>query len=266
MTIRWTKNNHNGGFIRLSLIPITQMFDALSFRKLAFYYGCFEQGVFACREKNETSKCSKCSDCGSDPFIAFRRTIQVPTIVPDGTYVLGFIWYGGLDFTRQRGKFPDYTSCSFVKIEGGTPISKSYKPIFEPGDTGRFQVVKGKCLSYFSQPGQFISFNDSAKKLPFYGKPVPFNKNERIAVLRPTDFESSDGESGICNSQVCCHLSCGECGGFGCGERPGGAHNCCESVILRSAVKCSSGTVPCIVEKRNNVNASRKSGKSILPS
>jgi len=39
---------------------------------------------------------------------------------------------------------------------------------------------------------------------------------------------------------VCCPASCGECGGEKCGDRPGGANNCCAQKVV-NANKCSGG-------------------------
>eukprot|EP00752_Nemacystus_decipiens_P017643 g15814.t1 len=48
--------------------------------------------------------------------------------------------------------------------------------------------------------------------------------------------------------QVCCPLTCGACGGSGCGGREGGADSCCSSTIVDNAVLCSeSGEAPCII-------------------
>lgn len=60
----------------------------------------------------------------------------------------------------------------------------------------------------------------------------------------------SNGISGVdsVNGDFCCPTLCGMCGGPGCSSFPGGADNCCTSVISQQDVLCSeSGTAPCII-------------------
>lgn len=42
--------------------------------------------------------------------------------------------------------------------------------------------------------------------------------------------------NGIINNNVCCMLSCGTCGGNGCGNRDGGSQGCCMSPIRNSGL------------------------------
>ena len=49
------------------------------------------------------------------------------------------------------------------------------------------------------------------------------------------------------NGEACCHMSCGECGGVGCGSRPGGASACCLSHIDRAQDSCDSHGPPCVL-------------------
>ncbi len=54
-------------------------------------------------------------------------------------------------------------------------------------------------------------------------------------------------DGGIASSGVCCDAACGQCGGQGCGGRPGGSSACCTGVIKRSGVDCSFAQAPCIL-------------------
>ena len=56
-------------------------------------------------------------------------------------------------------------------------------------------------------------------------------------------------EYGIKNQNICCPLSCGECGGAGCGQRPGGQGSCCTSGVLETAKLCSSSVAPCVITR-----------------
>jgi hypothetical protein len=51
---------------------------------------------------------------------------------------------------------------------------------------------------------------------------------------------------GIEGSTVCCAASCGQCGGSGCGSRPGGSAACCINTILSAGNSCSGSLPPCV--------------------
>ncbi len=48
---------------------------------------------------------------------------------------------------------------------------------------------------------------------------------------------------------VCCPLSCGTCGGDGCGARPGGGADCCTGPILSSGAMCTEVEAPCVLDE-----------------
>lgn len=50
---------------------------------------------------------------------------------------------------------------------------------------------------------------------------------------------------------ACCPISCGSCGGKGCGARPGGDSACCGSNILAKNSAC--GTPPCVIKPDQGV-------------
>jgi len=48
--------------------------------------------------------------------------------------------------------------------------------------------------------------------------------------------------------RVCCDAECGQCGGSGCGSRPGGGSRCCTSRVMSRGRQCSDGSdVDCLV-------------------
>ncbi|CBJ33613.1 expressed unknown protein [Ectocarpus siliculosus] len=56
------------------------------------------------------------------------------------------------------------------------------------------------------------------------------------------------GIVGIQQSDVCCSLSCGSCGGTGCTSRDGGSEACCGGGVRASGRDCSvTGEAPCVV-------------------
>jgi hypothetical protein len=57
-------------------------------------------------------------------------------------------------------------------------------------------------------------------------------------------------ESGIlsADNRVCCSKTCGVCAGGGCEKRPGGANNCCLTVIMPTKKMCTSpGQTACVM-------------------
>lgn len=274
VTIRWARNNHHGGFIRLALVPVEKMDDHNFHDRLAFYYGCWEQNKYKCDE----------APCGKDKRdFAFRQNIVVPAVIPDGSYVLAWAWFGGIDFTKTNSKFPDYYSCSFVHIRGGVSLVGSFQPYF---DAGSDSEVAGKCrtgntaLGICTRKEQCDNgsvsydiprvFHDNSAPAPItidlYFPPYHMNPPSistplpspsatpavsmsvqtfsPVPTVSPT-MEASSQEPSICAGPYCCPASCGKCGGRGCSNRPGGREKCCSNTIKRSNRFCKFVGPPC---------------------
>lgn len=135
--VRWTKNNHLDGFTRLALVPLDEMWDKGAHQKYAFYFGCWSDGEFECNEFERHRDCYFDRD-----NLAYKKTITVPTIYPDGVYVLGWVWYGG---GKGFGSFGDYYDCAYVEVKGG-PTEDSFPATFD--------ASKGSCMSSSEYPGQ----------------------------------------------------------------------------------------------------------------
>lgn len=152
--VRWTKNNHLDGFVRLALVPIDQMWDKSAHQKYAFYFGCWSD------QKIECNEFERHRDCYYDQEnLAYKTQVTVPTIYPDGVYVLGWVWYGG---GRDFGSFGDYYDCAYVEIKGG-PTEASFPAAFE--------AVEGSCMSSSDFVGQCATEpcrpdNWSKRKIP----------------------------------------------------------------------------------------------------
>lgn len=65
---------------------------------------------------------------------------------------------------------------------------------------------------------------------------------------------------GLTYDRICCHKSCGVCGGYGCGGRPGGRKNCCIFNIATSRRKCSGRVAPCVM----GIEAAKQAEMSLL--
>lgn len=137
VTVEWAKNNHRGGFIRLSMVPIKDRMSHAAHSRMAFRYACFASDPVPCSYNH----------CGTDEErLMYRTTVQIPTVYPDGLYVLGWAWFGGA--VRKSSFFGDYWSCSEVLITGG-PRTDTYDPLFRPGEN-RNRVSREKPQSCYS--------------------------------------------------------------------------------------------------------------------
>lgn len=126
----WTRNNHEGGFVRWTIVPLERMWDKASHEKMAFDYGCWNVGRFHCNEFDFHR------DCNYDQENeAFSKFLYIPPIYPDGDYVLGFTWYGG---GENYGHFGDYYDCSYIRIEGGDRLEYSHQPTFSAGGGSKY--------------------------------------------------------------------------------------------------------------------------------
>jgi len=118
----WARNNHQGGFVRFSLVPKRDRMRKKVHDRMTFRYACFDSDIHKC----------KAAECGTDKESRAQRTnVEIPTCYPDGEYILGWAWYGGTLGTKSI--YGDYYGCSSVVIRGG-PTTSSYKPKFVPGE------------------------------------------------------------------------------------------------------------------------------------
>lgn len=127
----WARNNHEGGFVRWSLVPINKMNDKNWHEKMAFHYSCWNVGRFNCNEFDFHR------DCNYDrENEAFSKMLYIPPIYPDGDYVLAFTWYGG---GEKYGHFGDYYDCSYIRIQGGGPVQEAFTPEFAAGGGSMYE-------------------------------------------------------------------------------------------------------------------------------
>eukprot|EP00168_Porphyra_purpurea_P002319 TRINITY_DN1266_c0_g2_i2.p2 TRINITY_DN1266_c0_g2~~TRINITY_DN1266_c0_g2_i2.p2 ORF type:complete len:208 (+),score=16.54 TRINITY_DN1266_c0_g2_i2:688-1311(+) len=120
LNLRYTRNNHHGGFARFSLVPADRAMDAHFHTRAAFLYTCWDTGAFKCRTRRERWR-----DCKYDnKSMAYKRRLRIPRVYPDGLYVLGFAWWGGLDDGKGfNAALGDYYDCSYMRIQGGRACS-----------------------------------------------------------------------------------------------------------------------------------------------
>lgn len=97
------------------------MLDLETHERNAFHYSCFGAGADE-EGKNATVK------------------VRIPSVIPDGVYVMGWAWYGGLEGNRKQNKvdnpnprayFGDHWSCAIVEIRGGQ-MEEEWEKMFLP--------------------------------------------------------------------------------------------------------------------------------------
>lgn len=203
VSIASTRNNHApGGFVRLTLVPLDKMTSKEEHAKYAFHYACWGAGVTVAteEEKEKDAKGYDMVQADGDqhdlPKAYYTNLVTIPTHVPDGKYILGWIWYGGLgsnpDNLRNdassppgtRGYMGLYWSCSWVEIKGG-PMTESYTPVFvndlsqfsEDGCPASVNTVQG-CIyepcgldidAKFMKPAEFENGPPPALRSSMYG-------------------------------------------------------------------------------------------------
>lgn len=136
--IRWARNNHEGGFVRLALVPLEYRDNPEMHKKYAFHFQCFRSDPFTCKTKAERL----IDGWFDEKNVAYKTHVKVPRHIPNGIYVLGWVWYGGLHSDMPwTSYYGDYYSCAYVRIHGGGPLSWSHQPTWWPGRSSLFPNV-----------------------------------------------------------------------------------------------------------------------------
>jgi hypothetical protein len=167
MYMKWTKNNHQSGFVRFTLVPRSQRMDKNVHDKYAFHYACWEAGEINC-QPNEF--------CSTDlSRKRYQTEVEIPHVFPDGKYTLGWSWYGG---TSNYGNGPvaeyaDYWSCANIIIAGSVDnrnVADSFVPVFKTGMANN----RDTCLSAVNRLGICTREPCSARYPASYQKPAQF--------------------------------------------------------------------------------------------
>lgn len=199
ITIKYQRNNHGpGGFIRLTLVHPQDMMNKKAHTRNAFHYSCWGAKPVVARPDQLWKDQYGFSIVGNDgeqhQFVPayYTTTFTIPPVVPDGKYVLGWVWYGGiggpvLSNKPQKpttfGYFGDYWSCSFVEVKGGIPLKSKYKPIFK-NDMSQFSTEG--CMSANDAPG--VCTYEPCYVTGTYQKPRPFKNGRNPLLITPSNF------------------------------------------------------------------------------
>lgn len=216
-TIKYQRNNHGpGGFIRLTLVRPEHMMNKNKHAANAFYYTCWGANPVVAAPDELHRDDYGFTLIGSDGEEHdykqgyYQTEIEIPKCVPDGDYVLGWAWYGGMSTPvkgnvqqepSSYGYFGDYWSCSFVRIQGGSPISSSCQPVFK-NDMSAYSSAG--CMSSVDEPGPCTY--EPCKVRGKYQKPKPF-KNGPPKPLTPNHFKKAGNYPKFARTKACKCLS-----------------------------------------------------------
>lgn len=122
----------------------------------------------------------------------YTTTVIIPNVIPDGNYVLGWVWYGGLDGTlegleKSIGLYADYWSCSFIRISGGEQLQSEFQPTFTNNLKNRWE---DGCLAANDRPGNCVfepCVRNATVQIPW-----EFKEGNGNNTLRPEMFTSGN--------------------------------------------------------------------------
>jgi hypothetical protein len=129
----WGRNNHIGGFIRYSIVPLSlsDNYNIFNNDSNVFQYNCYAPQCIGINNNFYTQ----------DPYGAgyndnkCSMNIKIPEWLPDGQYTIQWRWHSGGDSHNQRHLgLRDFISCHDFRISGGTLKQKPQCPLFIGGD------------------------------------------------------------------------------------------------------------------------------------
>lgn len=172
----------------------------------SFHYGCWGANPVIANETERGTDALGFSLVGGDgnllggPPGYYVTSVTIPSVIPDGVYVLGWVWYGGMGGSLQNnspknpydtGLFADYWSCSFVRIEGGRPLQAVYKPVFV---NDLAHIWKEGCNAANDRPG--VCVYEPCRVKGKLQKPAEFKNGKEPPVLTIRNFDEVGNRAG----------------------------------------------------------------------
>jgi hypothetical protein len=200
--MKWTRNNHESGFVRFTLVPKSKRMDKGVHDMFAFHYACWEAGEIGCATPDE---------CGTDQKgLRYQTEVEIPRVFPDGEYILGWSWYGGTQYKdgSQKAEFGDYWSCANVVVHGGIDGNGTwqddksneamYTPVFVPGMNDKSQT---QCFSATNKLGMCATepCYDRGTLQRYEGRmqvPAEFENGQSPPPVRAADILAITGGTG----------------------------------------------------------------------
>lgn len=140
ITIGTLRNNHIGGFGRWTMVHVKDMMNRTAHEVNAFRFDCADAGQKKCEPRVKERDCSV-----DQQNSTYTHNVTIPAVFSDGVYVIGWVWFAGVNENAFNGFFGDYHDCSFIEIKGGVPLEKQYTPVFD--NAGSPTAENGTCLA-----------------------------------------------------------------------------------------------------------------------
>lgn len=131
----WWRNNHVGGFVRYSIVPIAQSTsqDAFDAADAMLNYECNQVGCTATYGGSSPNNWNGGDSAGSKGWSnACSGAFKIPYHLADGDYTVQWVWFGQGNGESANSPFQ---ACIDLKISGGATGSQPTCPLFKGGDT-----------------------------------------------------------------------------------------------------------------------------------
>ncbi|OMH84284.1 hypothetical protein AX774_g2194 [Zancudomyces culisetae] len=161
ITVKWSRMNHPGGFVRLSMTTFNNSDSWNAFEKRVIKTVCFETNCAA--DDRADVKFGPLAGPGKKMC---STSIKIPGDLPNGLVTLQWMWYGGgIYYAQKDTSFGEYYSCSDLSIIGGPVDNKQQSPIFQGGDA---MYPKENVCRYWgsNRPGECSFANKYPKPKP----------------------------------------------------------------------------------------------------
>lgn len=285
VVMKWARNNHHGGLFRISLVPVQHMFDRSWHARLTLLHGCFESGLTNCRPGEDCGTDKKREVFARTVQIpnVFKDGVYVVGYVWYGGTRFQedfgqFSDYYSCSFVRIQGGNPLGGTYKAFFEPGQSSEIRNGKCLTSAAAIGECPEGCENRRSFYAIPKVFAqgglppitvgSVDGSGGKGNLgsgtgamqrgQDKRSGGNSGNNNSNLNAGPRNSGGGTNnggngtgnsprGLCSGNVCCTASCGRCGGSGCNRLPGGAANCCTSVIRSSGRVCTGNIgAPCV--------------------
>jgi len=133
----WWRNNHQGGFIRWSIVPQDQVSqDAFDSAENVLSYQCNQVG---CDATYDGSGPNNWDGADKNGFMEWSNMcsggFKIPYHLKDGAYTVQWIWFGeGDDNNGAMTANSPFQGCVDLQIKGGKTGDKPDCPLFKGGD------------------------------------------------------------------------------------------------------------------------------------
>lgn len=189
--------------MRLTLVRPEDMMKKTAHTRNAFHFSCWGANVRVATKKERTVDRWGFSIAGNDgenhpfPPAYYETEAVIPRCVPDGDYVLGWVWYGGVESSVKgngkqepgiNGVFGDYWSCAFVKVRGGELRNEEEKVFVNDMQ----EYSNEGCMAVSDRPG--ICAREPCFGKGTFQKPSEFKRGGGVVTMEMYGGKHMDSE------------------------------------------------------------------------